>query len=79
MRATSKNMMTNSDIAQLIGRGRQQLEAVVRGEKNFSYKFAKRATEVLGGTIHVWQDISYTKARQELLNTFKHGRGNDTR
>lgn len=67
--------MNNTELAKNIGISRQMLEATVCGKRNFGYKAAKQATQVLGGTLDVWQDSNFAQMRMSLLEAFKEKTG----
>jgi len=63
--------MNNEEIAKTLGKSRQMLEATIGGKRNFSYKAAKKASEVIGGTVDIWQDKDYSQMRLSLFEAFK--------
>ncbi len=63
--------MKTKDIAGIIRVSRQGLENVVNGRRNFSYLFAKNASLLLGGTLDVWLDKSYTEERKRLFREMR--------
>jgi len=63
--------MKTKQIAEILGKSRQFLENVVNGRGNFGYQAAKKATLLIGGTLDVWMDKSYTEERKKLFRTLR--------
>lgn len=64
-------VMNNTEIARKIRKSRQLLEAALKGERNFSYRTARVAVDVIGGTVETWMDPKRVEERQQLVAALK--------
>ena len=63
--------MKKIEIANMLGLStRQQLDLVLQGKRNFSFAVAKKATELIGGSLELWQDSELAEGRKEVLSEF---------
>lgn len=66
--------MTKKQIANILGiTTRQHIDYVLTGKRHFSYKVAKKAVLLLGGTLDIWKEDGNEAIRKQLWDNFANG------